>query len=455
MIIFFKIAFRNILKNGKRTLLIGLTLVITCTVLLFSFSIGNGIRRQILDKYRDTQSGDVSVVWSNVKEIDPSDPSRLFFSTYDFKKDKENRAAIKRLDEFIHNNPEEIKSFIKCVRGSGMLDTGTFASYNLIFGVDEAELAYLQEKRAFQLTDGRLPFAGKYAIVISDDAAKSSNISIGDWVTLDSGTSTGFVNTQEYQVIGLYRSSSDFDSIYVYMTKEDALELFDQSPDYFQSVRIFLNDPDQAGQFAARLDAYLTEGGNVLRAEPISYSSEFYSRIAIMIKSLFTMFVIFILFIIGIGIRSVVRMNLFERMKEFGTLRAIGFKRFQTFLVIFLEILIMSLLFFAAAFFINAGLTAILNSGGIYIGKGAVAYALGGESIYPVFEFYDTFTALVIITLFSLFAPLKPGLRLCFHKITDLLAQNQKPLSAILEALKGLYAKKSKAKQPQITRIGD
>ncbi|MEN6313336.1 MAG: hypothetical protein ABFD25_03700, partial [Clostridiaceae bacterium] len=91
---------------------------------------------------------------------------------------------------------------------------------------------------------------------------------------------------------------------------------------------------------------------------------------------------------------------------------------------------------------------------GIYIGKGAVAYALGGESIYPVFEFYDTFTALIMITLFSLFAPLKPGLRLCYHKITDLLAQNQKPLSAILEALKSLYAKKHKLKQPQTTHIG-
>jgi len=447
MIILFKIAFRNILKNGKRTLLIGLTLVITCTLLLFSFSIGNGISRQILDKYKDTQSGDVSVVWSNIKKIDNSDPSRLFFSTYDFKKDKENQAAIKRLDEFINNNSKEIKSSVKCVRGNCMLDTGSFASYNILFGVDEAELKYLQDKKAFLLTEGELPFSSEYAICISDAAAESSDISIGDWVTLDSSTSTGFVNTQEYQVVGLYRSSSDFDSIYVYMTTEDALELFDQSPEYFQSVRIFLNRPDQAEQFATRLDGYLIEGSDVLRAEPISYSSEFYSKIASLIKNLFTIFVVFILYIIAIGIRSVVQMNLFERMKEFGTLRAIGFNRFQSFLVIFLEILIMSLLFFAAAFIINIGLIAALSGQGIYIGKGAIAYALGGESIYPVFEFADTFTALIIITLFSLFAPLKPGLKLCCHKITDLLAQNQKPVFAVLELLKNHIGKNPKQRQ--------
>jgi hypothetical protein len=67
MNVFIKIAVGNILKNKKRTLLIGLTLVISCILLLLSFSIGNGIRRQVLDKYRYSQSGDVSVVWSNVR----------------------------------------------------------------------------------------------------------------------------------------------------------------------------------------------------------------------------------------------------------------------------------------------------------------------------------------------------------------------------------------------------
>ena len=67
------------------------------------------------------------------------------------------------------------------------------------------------------------------------------------------------------------------------------------------------------------------EGSGLLRAESISRSGQFYLVIAGYLKSLFTLFVVFILLVIAVGIRSVVRMNLAARMKEFGTMRAIGF----------------------------------------------------------------------------------------------------------------------------------
>jgi putative ABC transport system permease protein len=444
MLIYFKIAFRNILKNKKRTLLIGLTLVISCTLLLFSFSIGNGIRRQIMDKYRDSQSGDVAVVWKNVKEIDSNDPSRMFFSQYDVKLDKENREAIRRLDEFVSLNAGEIRESFKSVRGNGMLDTGRFAAFSLILGVSEEELSYLQDKKVFQLLEGEMPFESKYGICISDEAAAKYNIGIGDWVILDSSTASGYVNTMEYCITGLYKSSSDFDSIYVYMTREDALELLDQGPEYFQSVRIYLNNPGQADRFAAELDSWLMQSSNVLRAESITFSAEFYSMIGGFLKNLFTLFMSFLLFIVAIGIRSVVRMNLFERMKEFGTLRAIGFNRFQGFVIIFLEVFLLSLIFFGMAFAVTLILVYASAETGIHIGKGAVAYVLGGEYIYPVFVLSDTLTAMAIITVFSVFAPLKPGLRLCWQKITDLLAQNQKPVYAVPAIAGSMFRKPKK-----------
>lgn len=444
--IFFKIAFRNILKNKKRMLLIGLTLTLSCTLLLFSFSIGNGIKQQIVDKYRSFQSGDVTVVWSNVKKIDVSDPSRLFFSNFDIKRDTENKAAIKRFDEFMKQNAGEVDKCFRTVRGDGTMDTGSYAAFSTILGVSQQELSFLAEKKIFELAEGSTPFGRQYGICISDDAALKYNISIGDWVTLDCSTEHGYVNSGDYQVTGLYKSTSDYDNIYVYMAREDALELLDQEPGYFQGARIFLKDPGGADAFAGRLDASLTGGGDVLRAESMSVSAGFYTMIAGFLKSLFAFFVIFLMFIIAIGIRSVVRMNLFERMKEFGTLRAIGFNRPQNFLVVFLEILILSLVFFGVAFVLNLAAIFALGGTGIYIGKGAIAYALGGVSVHPVFIMSDTLTAMAIIVIFSIFAPLKPGLRLCWQRITDLLAQDQKPGSALLTMFRGKLAAKGKRK---------
>jgi ABC-type lipoprotein release transport system permease subunit len=144
-----------------------------------------------------------------------------------------------------------------------------------------------------------------------------------------------------------------------------------------------------------------------------------------------------------------------ERYTEIGTLRAIGYNRFQSFILIFLEIFILSLIFFSIAFILNLVLVLIFGKTGIYIGKGTIAYALGGESVYPLFDPSDTLTALIIITGFSLFAPLKPGLRLCCQKITDLLAQNQKPLSAILTMIKNaLGLKRYSARQIVLVEDG-
>jgi ABC-type lipoprotein release transport system permease subunit len=444
MIILFKIAFRSILKNTKRSALIGLTLALSCTLLLFSFAIGNGIERQIVDKYRNFQSGDVSVVWSNVKEYDVNDPSRLLFSDFDIKKDKENKSALKRLDEFMLQNGSEAERFFKTVRVNGTLDTGSYASFSTILGPSEEELKYLEDKKVFELVEGDSPYGHKYGICISDDVSTKYNILPGDWVTLDCKTEHGFVNTLEYQVVGLYKSTSDYDSIYVYMTRSDALELLDQEPEYFQGARIFLKDKDNAASFSKRLNDYLTSGNDVLRAEPMEVSAGFYTMIAGFLKTLFTVFVVFLMFIIAVGIRSVVRMNLFERMKEFGTLRAIGFNRFQNFLVIFLEVLILSFVFFCMAFIINLGLVKAFSGPGIFVGKGAIAYALGGVSIHPVFVMSDTIPAMAVIVSFSLFAPLKPGLKLCFQRITDLLSQNQKPVSAIAVFFRGLVRKNGK-----------
>jgi ABC-type lipoprotein release transport system permease subunit len=433
--VFLKIAYRNILKNPKRSVLVGLTLVISCTLLLLSFSIGNGAGRQIINKYRNFQSGDVTVLWKNVKKIDGSDPSRLFFSKFEIKHDRDNRFSIRRLHDFIKQNAGEIAAYYPSIRNEGMLDTGRYASFSIIFGVTPDEMQFWDRTRTFQLTAGVLPFANQDGICISDDLARQNRIRIGDWITVDSTTLYGLVNSLEYQVVGLYRSSSEFDNIYIYMSRESALELFDQDPVYFRSFRIYLKNPASSHTFAKRLDRYLTAGNGELRAEPMAVSAQFYSTIAGFLKSLFSFFVIFILLLIAVGIRSTVRLNIFERFREFGTLRAMGFHRSQSFLIIFLEIFLLALLSLSIATVCTLLLVGILNQTGLYIGKGTIAYALGGESIYPVFQWGDLAAAFLIITVFAIFAPLKPGLQLCYQKITDLLAQNQKPVMVLLTML--------------------
>ncbi len=383
MLIFFKIAWRNVHENRRKTLLIGITLLLSCVLLLFSFALGNRMEEQILGQYRNFLSGDVTVVWENVKEYEVSDPSRLHFSEFNMKKDEENRSAIARLNAWLDNKKSEIEDTFRVLKGNGVLDTGSYASYSIIVGLDEKEKDFLTRRGTLRMVQGSL--GSEYGICISDMTANEKNIRLGDWVILDGKTASGYVNSLEYQVTGLYNSNSDFDSIYVYMTDTDFRELFDYPGDYFQSVRIYLKSPDTADSFAQSLDEALLQGSDVLRAESINFSGEFYLMIGGFMKSLVTMFVLFILCIIAVGIRSVIRLNLFERIKEFGTLRAVGYNRPRCFLIIFLEIFILALIFFFLALGVTGILVYIFGQTGIPVGKGAIAYILGGESIVPKF----------------------------------------------------------------------
>jgi hypothetical protein len=81
----------------------------------------------------------------------------------------------------------------------------------------------------------------------------------------------------------------------------------------------------------------------------------------------------------------------------------------------------------------------IVGQSGIYIGSGAISYLFGGDYLYPVLYTQDLLLALVVILALSLLAPLKPGLKLCFQKITDTLRkyQQRSPLTIII--LKSLF----------------
>jgi putative ABC transport system permease protein len=435
------IAIRNILKNRKRSMLSGAAICISVMLLLLARAIGNGGGEQIMRTFKTFWAGDVVVAWKEVKEYDLTDPSRLYYSMFDMKEDNANREALERLGEFLSSHGDRIGKTISSVRSPGTLDTGVYTAWITVTGLEPAEFDFLTQEKVIEVEEGKSPFSSEYGICIGRKTADEYGISIGDWPTIDGTTKDGYTNTYDYKVTGIYRSSSEFDSIYVYMSRQNALELLDWDPSFFSTVRIYLKDPSGSKEFAESLDAYLLKSADVLRAESFEYASQFHASIQTFVKLLFTLFVLFLLFIIALGIRGTVRMNLFERQIEFGTLRAIGFGRGSVFAVVFFEVCILAVIACGAALVLSAILVTVFGLTGIYCGPGAIATVLGGEFVYPVLYPVDIVATFSVITVFSLFASLKPGLRLCYQKITDLLAQNQKALFAILEFGKRLVKK--------------
>jgi putative ABC transport system permease protein len=430
--IFFTIARRNVVKNKKRSLLIGLAVFVSSVILLSSGALANGAGRQLAARYRNLMAGDVSVVWANVKDIDPSDAGRLFFSEFDPKKKEANLAAAARCREYLSAHANEIETVYAPVRAFGLLEAGRYASFGTIYGASDNEIAFLAHSRIFDLAAGET-FAAydDYAAVISEEMATENRIAIGDWITVDGQTPQGYVNSIEFAVVGLYRKAAPWDNKTIYMSEKNARELLQWDERLFALARVYLKRPERRPEFARGLDAFLLTGSDVLRAEPNGAAGEFYLTFGQTLKSVFLCFTVFLLFVIGLGIRSTVRLNVFERLGEFGTLRAIGFGRSGPLFIIFFEVLVLSLVALAAAFLLTLALVFVFSFTGVYMGDGVLNSILGGEYLFPALDLFDVLTALALIAVFSLIAPLKPALRVCLQKITDLLARNQKQSFAI------------------------
>jgi ABC-type lipoprotein release transport system permease subunit len=438
------IAFRNMGKNKRRSMLIGAAICVSTVLLLMASAIGNGSGIQIMRHYKDFWSGDIVAAWKEVKQYSTSDPSRLYYSGFHMKEDKANREALQRLAGFLDARRDRIAMVLHSIKSPGTLDTGAFTAWIAVAGLEPEEYELLDRGRYLVLDEGESPFSREYGVCISRKIADDYGISIGDWPTIDVTTKDGYTNTFDYEVTGIYRNGSEFDGIYVYMSRENALALLDWDPSFSSTIRVFLKDPSESQEFADSLDAYLLESSDVLRAESFGYASHFYSLISVFVKSIFAFFVFFLLFVIALGIRSTVRMNLFERQAEFGTLRAIGFGRASAFAIVFFEIFMLGIAAGGAALALSGVLAIVFGLTGIPTGPGPLASVIGGEFIFPVLYPVDVAVAFFAIAVFSLFASLKPGLRLCYQKITDLLNQDQKALFAVVEFLKRITARHTK-----------
>jgi len=130
-------------------------------------------------------------------------------------------------------------------------------------------------------------------------------------------------------------------------------------------------------------------------------------------------------------------MNLFERMKEFGTLRAIGYSRRQNFGIIFAEMFMLAVLSLLAALLASVIVVIVLSRTGIYVGNGALSYGIGGEWFWPAMRFNDILMAVCAITIFALFATLGPGLNMCYQEITDMILKNQQRMFLPARIIRG------------------
>lgn len=442
-----KIALRNIILNKRKSVLIGFTLFFSTFILLFSSSAINGIQSQVTNGYVNIQTGDVIVMWKSLKEeTAKSDPGRFVnpIETHSFipSEEVQNERAVQVMETYLVDHQNQVEAAFPTVRRNAKVISPSNNDSLIIYSVSSEAANFLLDSRTMSVKEGE--FVTGYGISLSEDMAEELGVRLGDEVNVEVIAVNGDIKYQGFTLTGIYANGAGYNNWFGILAEETARELYGMSNSDFDVTLIHLQDKGSANEFAAQLDQLLLAESDVLRAESYLEASDFYTRMPQLYKSIFTVFIFFLLSIIAVGLRSIVRMNLFQRIKEFGTLRAIGYGRAQNFFIIFLEIFFLSLISLLIALLTSSILVSMLGQSGISV-EGDLRDAVGGASFYPIMKVVDIVVAFISITLFSLIATVNPGLRLCYQKISDLMLARQHKISVIALLFKQLFTRKNQS----------
>ena len=438
----FLIALRNLRADKKKSLMMWLAIFLSMMILILSDFTMNGVSQQVIKSYVNLQAGEVAVMWKDLADYSSMSSAKFLGvnATYHLEEEDENKQAIEVVNDFLAKHAKQIKySFETIRRNTSMVyetgDSQQKGTY-LLYSLSEENASFLTDTKTIEMEEGSLVLASDTNACISHEMAEKNGISLNSTITLLANGDLGDVVTKEFTITGIYADGAGYNNNYIFVTTDAAQSLYQVKDGYFDILRIYTRNSDDIELLTEELDGQLKEKSDVLRAETYYDASKFYTSTYDNIKLFFTVFTFFLLFLIGFGLYSILKVKIYERLKEFGTLRAIGYRRFQCVLILFNEVFILAILAFIIAALLGVLYVAVFGHTGIYVGSGGVSFVIGGESFYPIFSVRDILKSFLYVLVFSILSTLGPSMRMCYQNISDLLSRRQKPVSLIKAILK-------------------
>lgn len=247
-------------------------------------------------------------------------------------------------EQFLIDDPEELKSAIRNVSPSvklamtrlgftGVINNGKRDLGIIGEGIEpdaEAEFAtymHFVEGRALRDSDSD-------GIVVGQGVAKSLGLNLGDRVTLVMTLSAGAVNTNDFELIGVFQSfSREFDARAVRIPINAAKNLMDTQSAH--QIVVMLARTDDTHAISALLKDIFV--GKNLEVVAWNELSDFYEKTVELYGRQFGVLRGIILLMVLLSVVNSVNMTLFERTREFGTMLAVGNRSKTVFQLIMIE----------------------------------------------------------------------------------------------------------------------
>lgn len=323
---YLKLAWRNIWRNKRRTLITVSSIMFAVVCALFIESLERGSHNQMIDNMTNFHTGHVQI--QDVRfEDEPS-----LDNAFDY--DNNFHERIMEIDDRIYNVVPRIETF--------MLAAGEEQSRAaMVLGIDPESEHRLNDLKD-RIVVGRYFEPGDGSVVLGEGLAERLNVAVGDSLVLLGQGRFGMTASGIYEIGGLFRHPlREFNNQIVYLSIPDAQWLLSMDG----MVSNILITPDllkNNKEIAENLEtAFEDENLRILTWDEMI--PELIDAIAFDRMST-RVFMGILYVVIGFGIFGTILMMTLERLREFGILLSVGMYRWKLAVIVFIETFIISIL---------------------------------------------------------------------------------------------------------------
>lgn len=388
-----QLAWKNIWRNKKRSLIICFSTII-------------GIAGGILTNAIFIGMWETSVEAAINREL-----SHIQIHEPRFRDEKlinQNISDVEYVSNVIKLTPG-IAHFAKRTIIEGMISSATYAGGIRILGInpkDEFKITSIHSK----LIEGEyLQATNKNSILIGDKLANKLNVKINSKIVLTfQGMDNNFISAS-FKVKGIFKTESTvFDETVCFINQSD-LEKLLSNANLIHEIVIRVEDINQLDNIKSILQ-------NKLKNLRVETWKDIAPELSLTTEYLYLELNIFmgiILFGLLFGISNTVMMSVFDRIREFGVLMAIGMKRIRIFSLIIMESILLSFTGGLIGILISFTIIQILSKSGIDLSileSGLAAYGMS-SFLYPKLPFHMYLSLGIMLTITSIIAAITPALK--------------------------------------------
>ncbi len=396
-----KLAFRNLTRYRRRTLLTALLIMLGVMALLLFVAAAGSFKQTMVGSITDSMLGHLQIHRKGYTQSIDNLPLNLNLQPN----------AVGKIESALKADPD-VAAYSLRVKLGAMFSNFTENTSVRLNGIDpvaeDASVPALRQRINDGDKTGPLVAPGK--VLIPTLIARGMKVKVGDAVVLVVTNASGSVNGKNFIVSGILDGVTGPGGRDGYIHIDDARELLRMDTPEIMEVAVRLKSLESLAAVQERLNAKLDaiqnkEGKPATELHLWSDLSPF-ANIVRMIDMMTLFIRIMLIAIVLVSVMNVMLMAVYERIREIGTLAAIGTQPGKLMAIFLSEGLLLGLAGATAGIALSYALVGYLN-------LNPVVFAFGREQITlrPVLELAEVAGVLGLAVLVSALASLQPAWR--------------------------------------------